>query len=571
MTDGDSEIIDVCTQAEHPAWTHRLLPELADFKTTSYQKIPSYDLHPYKMSVYSEGPNKSPTLKLKNSHDEEPTQLPLGADTLSLYERKALLVNREFDAMGLGRYQKVIWLLCGFGYLLDLMWAEAFGLVAGPNIFTAFSAGLTVGAFTWGLLVDIIGRKWAFNLTCLITSVFGLLLAAPTNYNGICVITALCGFGLGGNIPIDATIVIEFLPQNRRWLLPLLSIFQPIGVVLTAVIAFGLVPKYRCDVTLPSCRTVAEGVACCTRTSNLGWRYLMIVLGAITLSVFIVRFAIFTFHESPKFLLARGRDAEAVEIVHRIAAFNRQPVPKLQLSDFQEIDQEFGEDSDLNRRNGTTNSALDVLKQAFGRFKHLKGLFRTRLLGFTTVLLWIVYMGDFWSFNLAGSFLPIILARRGQTAGQSVTETYRQYIYIYLPGILGTILAAAAVELPGIGRKWSLVFGALVQGVSMAMYTQVTTIKASVGLNALEYIMQSFFNAVLYGFTPEVFEAPYRGSAAGLCSTFGRLAGIVAPIAARPFIDGNSNGVLWLACGGIFVSAFFLVFLPIETRHRASY
>lgn len=138
----------------------------------------------------------------------------------------------------------------------------------------------------------------------------------------------------------------------------------------------------------------------------------------------------------------------------------------------------------------------------------------------------------------------------------------------------------------------------------MAMYTQVDTIKASVGLNALEYIMQSFFNAVLYAFTPEVFPAPIRGvsntqfgrglrlitesfslsltnvlsckcifiqSAAGLCSTFGRLTGIVAPIAARPYIDGNSNGVLWLAVGGIFVSAFFLIFLPIETRGRASY
>lgn len=35
---------------------------------------------------------------------------------------------------------------------------------------------LRVGALTFGLLVDVIGRRWAFNLTCLITSVFGLLL-----------------------------------------------------------------------------------------------------------------------------------------------------------------------------------------------------------------------------------------------------------------------------------------------------------------------------------------------------------------------------------------------------------
>lgn len=39
-------------------------------------------------------------------------------------------------------------------------------------IFTAFSAGLTIGAFTFGLAVDIIGRKWAFNTTVLICCFF---------------------------------------------------------------------------------------------------------------------------------------------------------------------------------------------------------------------------------------------------------------------------------------------------------------------------------------------------------------------------------------------------------------
>ena len=70
------------------------------------------------------------------------------------------------------------------GYFLDLCWAQAFGLVATPiknelgisrqsrclhqvrsddtesdigNLSTAFNTGLTIGAFTWGLLVDILG------------------------------------------------------------------------------------------------------------------------------------------------------------------------------------------------------------------------------------------------------------------------------------------------------------------------------------------------------------------------------------------------------------------------------
>ncbi|KAI5475236.1 hypothetical protein MNV49_001716 [Pseudohyphozyma bogoriensis] len=501
------------------------------------------------------------------------TLIPVSATPDRLYERKSLLVDEELNKMGLGRYQICIWFLCGFGYMLDLMWAGAFGLISTPifqelnitggaqtDISTAFSAGLAGGALFWGLMVDIIGRKWSFNLTCLIASIFGTLVAAPSNYGGICALSAFCGFGLGGNVPIDSTIVLEYLPQNRRWLLVLLSSWQPAGLVINAAIAFGLVPKYRCDPNAPTC---AKG-------DNMGWRYLMIVLGAITLTVFLLRFVVFTFHESPKFLLARGRDEEAILVIQRVAAFNRQPVPTLTLADLKALDDEYVDNKHLDD-SADRKTAIGVVKHAFAQFKHLKGLFKNRSTTVTIILLLITYAGDFWSFTLAGSFLPIILARAGQDANQSVAETYRQYIYIDLPGILGTVIGAAMIEVPGLGRKWSLVLGAVLQGVAMALFTQAKTIKAQVGLNAFEYVMQSLFNAILYGFTPEVFPAPFRGSAAGLCSSFGRVSSIIAPIAARPYIDGNSDGVLWLACGGIWLAAVVLVFLPVETRKRANY
>lgn len=81
------------------------------------------------------------------------------------------------------------------------------------NISTSFSAGLTAGAFVWGFLVDIIGRQWAFNLTCLISASFGLGLGGCNTYPAFLVVTAFVGFGVGGNIPIDTTICLEFIPQ----------------------------------------------------------------------------------------------------------------------------------------------------------------------------------------------------------------------------------------------------------------------------------------------------------------------------------------------------------------------
>ncbi|KAK5029526.1 hypothetical protein LTS07_005988 [Exophiala sideris] len=49
---------------------------------------------------------------------------------LTPFERKAALINAEIDKMGFGKYQKCIWLLCGFGYFLDLAWAQGVGLTA---------------------------------------------------------------------------------------------------------------------------------------------------------------------------------------------------------------------------------------------------------------------------------------------------------------------------------------------------------------------------------------------------------------------------------------------------------
>lgn len=78
---------------------------------------------------------------------------------LSLYEKKALIVNRELASQGMGKYQWMIFFLTGFGYFLDLLWAQAFGLILASvqqefgfsaaqsgDLGTAFSAGLTAGA-----------------------------------------------------------------------------------------------------------------------------------------------------------------------------------------------------------------------------------------------------------------------------------------------------------------------------------------------------------------------------------------------------------------------------------------
>jgi len=511
------------------------------------------------------------------------------ASPLTVFERKAALVNLEINKFGFGRYQICIWFLCGFGYFLDLAWAQGVGLASSAiyqemgvppgdtgKIFACANAGLAVGALGFGLLVDIIGRKWAFNLTCLITSVIGMLLAAPKyNYPAICAIYFFASIGLGGNIPIDATIALEFLPQNRRFLVSLLSMWQPIGVVAASGIAYGTAAKYRCgngNTKLLSCHApeLAAGEACCTVSSNMGWRYLVIILGSVTLLIFFLRYFVFNFLESPKFLLSKGREQEAIDVLHKIAKFNRAPPPTITVADFQEIEASMSQYSGDSTVHAPPNkSAKHVVRNFFGQFRHLKALFTNKLQMLIFGLLGLAYMGDYWSFNLAGNFLPLILLRNNVDSGTgTVTDTYRQYVYIYLPGIIGAVLGLLSVEMPLVGRKWSLVFSAAMQGLSMAMYTQVRTTAGYVGLNALEYIMQTYFNAVLYASAPELFDTTYRGTASGMLSCLGRLAGIVAPFAGERYLANQSGGILWLGAGGIWLSSLVMVFLPVEMKNR---
>jgi len=532
-----------------------------------------------------------------HSNDDAPAVLmDPNSKELSLYEKKSLLINKELNAMGMGKYQWYIWSLCGLGYFLDLLWAQAFGLIATPlqqelgfssgelgNIFTAFNSGLCAGAFVWGTLVDIIGRRWAFNGTVLISCIFGLCLGAPNTYSAILVLTAFNGFGIGGNIPIDTTICLEFLPQNRRFLLALLSIFQPLGVVVCSGIAYGFIPKYSCVPDIKSCKssTLAPGEACCSKADNMGWRYLMFTLGGIALFIFLLRFVLFTFQESPKYLIGRGRDEDAMKVLHNVAKVNGYDC-RLSMDDFRALEANHGPGSgsglpdspngsgDAMLKDGVPTQNAEVanppfMQQVKNEFSRIKILFSTSALTRLTILVWIIYAFDYWAFSVAGSFLPTILLRKNQAISVSVSETYRDYVIIYLPGIVGVALGALMVYVPRIGRKWAMVFSAAMMGVSLFLFSTVNTQASNIGFNLMEYFFQSMFNAVLYGWTPEAFPAPVRGTASGVASFWGRLFSIVSPLIAAHLLETSLNGPLYLAGSGALVCVVAIMFLPSST------
>lgn len=118
----------------------------------------------------------------------------------------------------------------------------------------------------------------------------------------------------------------------------------------------------------------------------MGWRYEVIAIGLITFVVFFVRCLVFHFHESPKFLISKGREQDAIEVLRKIAKFNNAPAPTLTLEDFRQID------PDPTPNSETPKSAKKVAVGFLKRFKYLRGLFKCRAECFSFALLAIAYM-----------------------------------------------------------------------------------------------------------------------------------------------------------------------------------
>ena len=102
---------------------------------------------------------------------------------------------------------------------------------------SAAFVGLCVGASFWGIASDVIGRRLAFNATLFLAGVFGLAVGGAPNWVGACALYACLGFGVGGNLPVDGALFLEFLPFASGNLLTLLSVWWPVGQLVASVSA----------------------------------------------------------------------------------------------------------------------------------------------------------------------------------------------------------------------------------------------------------------------------------------------------------------------------------------------
>ncbi|MFQ5950632.1 MAG: MFS transporter [Candidatus Geothermarchaeales archaeon] len=393
-------------------------------------------------------------------------------------------VGGYVDRIGFGRFQTKLLFVCGAGWLADA-WEvvlvafiipgikEEFSLSVGETSLVASSifVGMLVGAWFWGSVSDYVGRRLGFQYTVLIDSVFGLLSALSPNFLVLALLRGLTGFGVGGTLPVDYSIFAEYLPTKKRGrYLVYLESFWALGTVVAAGIAFLV--------------TSAVG-------ATPGWRYLLAISAAPGIVIFLIRRYV---PESPRFLVLRGKESEAREVLRKVAAQNA-------------VEIDVGEISAEARTTKFTVSALWT-----SRFVK------------TTFMLWVAWFTISIGFYGVAIWLPSILAERLQV------PFHRAFWFVFLMALAqlpGYFSAAYLIE--KIGRKWTLGSYLVASGLFTYVFAQITGLTNVVGAG----ILMAFFSlgawGSIYAYTPELYPTEMRSTGMGWAAGMTRIGGILAP------------------------------------------
>jgi putative MFS transporter len=403
----------------------------------------------------------------------------------------------------LGRDAAEILLLA---FALPAISAE-FGLsrAAGGLLVTSTFLGMLVGAWFWGLVADRVGRRAGFQLTVLIFAVFGTLSALAPNPSTLMVLRALTGFGLGGALPLDFALYAEYLPsRNRGRDLVLLESFWALGTIAAAGLALLLVP-------------------------TVGWRPL---LASSALAAGLVWWIRRQVPESPRYLAASGRPAEARQVLAQVAEANRTPLPAGELQ-------------------AATRGPVVGMATLWSRpYRAI------------TAVLWVAWFAISLGYYGVFSWLPTVLIDRGY----SFLRTYQYAFLLALAQVPGYLSAALLVE--RWGRRATLAAYLTASGLFTWLFAVADTTAGLVVAGAL----MSFFAlgawGALYAYTPEVYPTQVRATGMGTASGMTRVAGALAPLIGGLLLPVSMVAALTVYAGAFLVGGLAVLATHAETRGR---
>ena len=438
---------------------------------------------------------------------------------------KELILDR-LEKMPVGSFHYKLLLVTGLGWLFDSMdtglisfvlpvLAKEWGLTPDQMgwIGSVGLVGMALGAVISGTVADRIGRKKVFTITVLMYAIATGMCALAWNYDALLFFRFLVGFGLGGELPVAATLMSEYAPTKLRGrFIVLLESFWGLGWLVAACIAYLLIPEF-------------------------GWKMAFLIGSLPALYVFLIRLHM---PESVRYLISQKKLDEAKEIILSLEKklhVDSQPFTK-----------------ELNPAELGSAEADNAGPGALWSGKYIK----------RTIMLWLAWFGIVFSYYGIFMWLPSIVFKQGF----AVVKTFEYVLIMTLAQLPGYYCAAWLVDV--IGRKYTLSIFLLMSGVASYFFGNAGSSETLLIWGAT----MSFFNlgawGVIYTYTPELYPTSMRALGSGWAAGFGRIGGMIAPALVGIMI-GNQLGIdkVFMMFAGVFIIVSVVVLaMGTETRQK---
>ncbi|ORT99101.1 Niacin transporter NiaP [Anaerovibrio sp. JC8] len=436
------------------------------------------------------------------------------------------MILDRLERMPVGSFHYKLLLVTGLGWLFDSMdtgliafvlpvLAKEWGLAPEQMgwIGSIGLIGMALGAVISGTLADRIGRKQVFTITVLMYALATGMCALAWSYESLLFFRFLVGFGLGGELPVAATLMSEYAPTKLRGrFIVLLESFWGIGWLVAACISYLIIPQF-------------------------GWKIAFVIGTLPALYVFLIRLHM---PESVRYLISKNKIDEAKKII-----------------------------LDLEKKLHVESKPFDAeltaaeMGSSTEKTPGLLGLFGTSYVK-RTIMLWLAWFGIVYSYYGIFMWLPSIVFQQGF----AVVKTFEYVLIMTIAQLPGYYCAAWLVDV--IGRKYTLSIFLLMSGVASYFFGNATSPDTLLVWGAT----MSFFNlgawGVIYTYTPELYPTSMRALGSGWAAGFGRIGGMIAP-ALVGIMLANQLGignVFMMFAGVLIVVSLVVLTLGVETRQR---
>ncbi len=419
----------------------------------------------------------------------------------TLHGRVTLLAGLAFASNGLS-LGVLSFALLGLRTSWGLTPAQASALTM------AAGAGQLLGGVVVGHVTDRIGRRLGYGLTVALSSLATGAAALAPSLRWLVLLLFLAGLGFGGVAPVATSLVGEFAPREKRGaLMGWTQVIWILGWILAATGGVLLVHGF-------------------------GWRGVFAV-GILPLALAVLGPSFVP--ESPRFLLAHGRNHDAEALVRTLGA-------------------RYGDTPDLPAQERARRVSI---------LAHLRELWSPRFRR-RSALLWTVWFVMIGAFQGPVVWLPAMLAAAG------VPRAAEASLVIAWAMLLPTV--AATLLLDRLGRKPVMISGLALASVGAAGVAAVGT---GTGLIIGGSVLAAGVLAawpVILSYAAELYPTRIRATATGWAAAAGRTAGILAPAMLGAFMTtwtGGRGAAFSVFAGALAVAAVIVLVLGEETAGRS--